>query len=379
MHRPGKALKIICLMGTRPEAVKLAPVIKALRAEAWARVTVVTTGQHRELVGQTLAMFSLGIDANLDVMTHNQTLAALSARLFEQMEPMLITQSPDLLLVQGDTTSAAVAALAAFYRKIPVGHVEAGLRTGDIRNPFPEELNRVIVSRIADLHFAPTVRARANLLDERVPESAIHITGNTVIDALLHIAARTPPCHYPRVAGRRLILVTAHRRESFGAPLREICAALHQLHDRFQDVEFVYPVHPNPNAREPAMQALSGLERMHLREPVNYQEMIALLKACHFVLTDSGGIQEEAPALSKPVLVLRAETERPEAIEAGVALLVGSKTEDIVSAAAALLTDPVHYAAMARGASPYGDGHAASRIVKACASFLGVHSSETSA
>ena len=373
----GQRKTVMCLMGTRPEAIKLAPVIEAFAQQAWARTLTVTTGQHRELVHQTLAMFNLAPDADLDVMTDNQTLAGLSARVFERLDALLVKEQPSILLVQGDTTSAAIAALAAFYRKIPVGHVEAGLRTGDLHNPFPEELNRVIAGRIAALHFAPTAGARANLLAERIPDETIFVTGNTVIDALKQVAKTAPPANYPKQVGRRLILVTAHRRESFGAPLRGICQALRDIHDEFSDVELVYPVHPNPQVREPVFSLLGGLERLHLIEPADYRELISLMKACTFVLTDSGGIQEEAPALAKPVLVLRAETERPEAVEAGVAKLIGSDPATIVRETRRLLTDPAHYAALARGASPYGDGHAAPRIVKACADYLGVRTHDT--
>lgn len=348
----------------------MAPVIAALKASDWAEVVVVSTGQHRELVYQTLAMFGLVPDIDLDVMTPNQTLAELSSRIFSKLDPLFVERSYDLILVQGDTTSVMVASLVAFYRKVPIGHVEAGLRTHDIATPFPEELNRVVTSIVTNLHFAPTDRARQNLLDERVPGDRIFVTGNTVIDALLEIAQKDLPCAYPRDPANRLVLVTAHRRENFGAPLAGICAAIRHLHDHHPDLEFVYPVHPNPNVREPVHQALGGLDRVHLIPPADYSLLVMLLKHSYFVLTDSGGIQEEAPALAKPVLVMRDETERPEAVEAGVAVLVGADTARIVEAAERLLSDPSFYGELSRGGSPYGDGEAARRIEAACRSFL---------
>lgn len=362
---------IACFIGTRPECVKMAPVIRALKACADLNVVTIGTGQHKELVRQTLAIFDLSTDVDLDVMTPNQTLATLTSRLFERIDPVLETHRPDLVLAQGDTTSVMAASIAAFYRRIPFGHVEAGLRTGDLQNPFPEELNRVIAGKVADLHFAPTEGSRDNLLREHIPADRIHVTGNTVIDALLDVTSRPgAPSAYPLIAGRRLVLITAHRRENFGAPLIRIFEAFHVLHDRFPDVEFVYPVHPNPNVREPARALLAGLDRFHLIDPVDYLEMAGLIKAAYIVVTDSGGVQEEAPALAKPVLVLREETERPEAIAAGVARLIGTDTEAIVDEVTRVLTDPETYRAMARGSSPYGDGHAAARIARLCRGFL---------
>ncbi|MGE3914418.1 MAG: non-hydrolyzing UDP-N-acetylglucosamine 2-epimerase [Hyphomicrobiaceae bacterium] len=357
-------------MGTRPECVKMAPVIKALAGRPGLAVRVVGTGQHRELTRQTLGIFGIEPDIDLDVMRPSQTLAGLTARILERLEPILESEAPALVLAQGDTTSVMVAALASFYRRIPFGHVEAGLRTHDIRNPFPEELNRVVAGRVADLHFAPTEAARANLLAEGTAPDTIHVTGNTVIDALLDVAARDLECAYPTVAGRKLVLVTAHRRENFGEPLARICAALRQLHDRHADIEIVYPVHPNPNVRATVEPALSGLARVHLIEPVDYLTMAALMKQSWIVLTDSGGIQEEAPALAKPVLVLREETERPEAVAAGAAALVGTSTDRIVAAAESLLAGGEAYARMAQGISPYGDGKAAPRIADICASLV---------
>ncbi|MEZ5817308.1 MAG: UDP-N-acetylglucosamine 2-epimerase (non-hydrolyzing) [Hyphomicrobiaceae bacterium] len=370
---------VVCLVGTRPECVKMAPVISALRARGDMEVRVVGTGQHRELTRQTLSIFGIELDIDLEVMRPDQSLAGLTARIFERLDPVLERERPRLVLAQGDTTSVMVAALASFYRAIPFGHVEAGLRTHSLRNPFPEELNRVIAGRVADLHFAPTAQARQNLLDEKIPDAIIHVTGNTVIDALLDVTSRNLVCDYPRTKGRKLVLVTAHRRENFGAPMQRICEALRRLHDRLPDAEFVYPVHPNPNVRKTVEPALSGLERFHLIDPVDYEAMAGLLKSAYIVLTDSGGIQEEAPALGKPVLVLREETERPEAIAAGVAQLVGTQTDHIVETVSGIYLDEASYGRMARGVSPYGDGKAAGRIATLCAGLLGQRRAGTKA
>ena len=362
--------RILCLVGTRPECIKMAPVIKALQQQEWVEPVVVSTGQHREMVRQVLGVFGIEIDHDLDVMVPNQTLSGLSSRIFAKLDPLLETGLFDLILVQGDTTSVMVASLAAFYRRIPIGHVEAGLRTHDIERPFPEELNRVVTGLVTKLHFAPTARAKENLLREGKDAASVHVTGNTVIDALLEVARREFPCAYPSRPDRRLILVTAHRRENFGAPIQQICAAIGELHDRFADLEFVYPVHPNPSIHEPVHRALADLERVHLIEPADYQTLVALMQRSTLILTDSGGIQEEAPGLGKPVLVLREETERPEAVEAGVARLVGSQRARIVAETEKLLTNPAEYASMSRGGSPYGDGAASERIVALCKQFL---------
>lgn len=353
----------------------MAPVIRALQAEPWAQPIVVSTGQHRDLVRQILGLFDIQAHHDLDVMEPNQTLAGLSSRIFTKLDALLAEEHFDLLLTQGDTTSAMVASLGAFYRQIPVAHVEAGLRTHDMGRPFPEELNRRVISNVSRLHFAPTPAARANLLREHVRPEHIHVTGNTVIDALLDVADRNGPVCYPTAPDRRLILVTAHRRENFGAPILEICAAVRELHDRHPDVEFVYPVHPNPNIQTPVHAELGQLPRVHLIAPADYEVLVGLMKASYLILTDSGGIQEEAPALGKPVLVLREETERPEAIIAGVAQLVGTKRELIVRRVEKLLSDEFAYRRMARGGSPYGDGKAAQRIVAACRDLL--HPSST--
>jgi UDP-N-acetylglucosamine 2-epimerase (non-hydrolysing) len=371
LDRPREQAKhILCLVGTRPESIKMAPVIRALKQTEWARVTVVSTGQHRELVHQILGLFDISVDYNLDVMQPDQTLSGLSSRIFAKLDPLLEDNHFDLMLVQGDTTTVMVAALASFYRAIPIGHVEAGLRTYDMRRPFPEELNRVVTSLVSRIHFAPTTRAQKNLLREGISPASVHVTGNTVVDALFSIADREWPCPFPANAQRRLILVTAHRRENFGAPLDSICDAIRSLQEKRDDIEFVYPVHPNPNVHEPVHRALGGLSRIHLIPPADYQEIVALMKRARFILTDSGGIQEEAPALGKPVLVLRSETERLEAVEAGVARVVGTDRQTIIAAVDQLLDDEEVYSRMSRGGSPYGDGKAAERIVALCQAFL---------
>ena len=353
--------RIVCVAGTRPEAVKMAPVILALQCEPWAEVRVLATGQHREMLDQVLQAFGITADIDLDIMLPNQDLAGLTSRMLTAMDRVLKAEQPYAVLAQGDTTSVMVSALASFYLQVPFGHVEAGLRTGDMRRPFPEEMNRVLAGHLAQWHFAPTESARQNLLREGMAADRIHVTGNTVIDALHTVAARTPASEAK--AGRRLILVTAHRRESFGEPLAQACRAIRTLVDNNADVEVLYPVHRNPNVLGPVQQLLGGHPRIRLTEPLDYVPFVAAMKSAHLILTDSGGVQEEAPALAKPVLVLREETERPEAVAAGVVQLVGTNAERIVAAAQRLLDDESAYKAMAKGVSPYGDGHAAGRIV----------------
>ena len=355
---------VLCTVGTRPEAVKMAPVVLALRDEPWARVRVLATAQHRRMLDQVLDLFGISPDVDLDLMRPDQELADLTARMLAALDRALETERPDVVLAQGDTTTVLATGLACFYRRIPFGHVEAGLRTGDLANPFPEEMNRAVASRLARFHFAPTAEARANLLREGIPDGDIHVTGNTVIDALLRVAAGDTPIGVPLDPGRRLVLVTAHRRESFGAPLREAFGALRALADRNHDVQVLYPVHLNPNVSGPARELLDGHPRITLCAPLDYAPFIAAMKRAHLILTDSGGVQEEAPALGKPVLVLRDETERPEAVAEGVVRLVGTSAPRILAEAQRLLDDPAAYAAMARGVSPYGDGHAAERIVR---------------
>jgi UDP-N-acetylglucosamine 2-epimerase (non-hydrolysing) len=362
--------RILSILGTRPECIKMAPVILALRAADFAPVTVLSTGQHRDMTRQILSSFDIGIDEDLDVMVPNQSLAGLSGRVFCELDAFLQAEPHDIILAQGDTTSVMVAGLVAFYRRIPLGHVEAGLRTHDLHSPFPEEFNRVVTTMVSTVHFAPTEGARVNLLREGVSDSAIHVTGNTVIDALMMTAATSPVCAYPTISGRRLVLVTAHRRENFGAPLLRLCDAVATLARRFTDVEFVYPVHPNPNVSGPVMERLSGLDRVHLIPPVQYTTLISLIQRAYIVLTDSGGIQEEAPALGKPVLVLRSDTERPEAVEVGAARVIGTETGRIVAGVSELLTNEAVYRRMANAGSPYGDGRAGARIAAVCRTLL---------
>ena len=352
---------VLCVVGTRPEAVKMAPVVLELRRRPWARVRVLATAQHRQMLDQVLGLFGIEPDVDLDLMRPNQALADLTARMLTALDATLEREQPAAVLAQGDTTTVLTTALACFYRRIPFGHVEAGLRTGDLDYPFPEEMNRSVAGRLARLHFAPTESARANLRREGI-EEGVHVTGNTVIDALLQVAAREAPLPPGVPEGRRLILVTAHRRENFGEPLRQICRALLALADANPGVHVLYPVHLNPNVTDVVRPALGAHPRITLCDPLDYLPFVAAMKKSTLILSDSGGVQEEAPALGKPVLVLRAETERPEAVEAGVVKLVGTDAGRIVAEAQRLLDDPAAYRAMAKGVSPYGDGHAAERI-----------------
>ncbi|MGQ3050340.1 MAG: non-hydrolyzing UDP-N-acetylglucosamine 2-epimerase [Roseateles sp.] len=354
--------RILTVVGTRPEAIKMAPVITALQASGWCDCTVLATGQHRELLDQVLQVFGLVPDADLQVMAPNQSLAALSARLLCALDGAIEHWRPDVLIAQGDTTSVLCAAMAAFYRRLPFAHIEAGLRTHDLDNPFPEEMNRVVAGLLTRWHFSPTESARENLLAERIPADRIHVTGNTVIDALHSVAERADRAHLFARPGRRLILVTAHRRENFGAPLAEICRAIAQLASLRPETDFLFPWHPNPNVRGIVRPLLEGLPNVTLCEPLDYLAFVAAMRQSHLILSDSGGVQEEAPALAKPVLVLRRETERPEAVAAGVVRLVGHDFDTIVQSTLSLLDDAAAHAAMARGVSPYGDGQAASRI-----------------
>jgi UDP-N-acetylglucosamine 2-epimerase (non-hydrolysing) len=359
----GKVKKVLCVIGTRPEAIKMAPVILALKQEPWAEVRVLATAQHRHMLDQVLNFFGIEPDIDLDIMRPNQALTTLTARLLLDMDDVLQAEKPDVVLVQGDTTTVMTVALACFYHRIPIGHVEAGLRTWDMQNPFPEEANRVIAGKLARWHFAPTEGSRQNLLREGVPDSEIVVTGNTVIDALLMTAAKDLSLDVELDPDKRLILITSHRRENFGEPFRDICRALHTLAERNPDVQFLYPVHPNPNVKDVAHEMLGNSPNIHLREPLDYAPFVASMKRAYLIISDSGGVQEEAPALGKPVLVLRDETERPEAVEQGVVKLVGPNYERIVAEAQTLLDDEAAYRAMACGVSPYGDGKASGRIV----------------
>ena len=361
---PSMKKKILGVVGTRPEAIKMAPVILALKKAHWANVRVLATAQHRHMLDQVNEFFGIEPDIDLDIMRPNQALTTLTARLLLDLDDVLQTEKPDAVLVQGDTTTVMTVALACFYHRIPVGHVEAGLRTWDMQNPFPEEANRVIAGKLARWHFAPTEGSRQNLLREGVPDAEIIVTGNTVIDALLMTAAQDLKLNLDLNEDKRLVLVTSHRRENFGEPFRNICRALRILAENNPNVQFLYPVHPNPNVKDVAYEYLTGLHNFTLCDPLDYAPFIAAMKRAYIILTDSGGVQEEAPALGKPVLVLREETERPEAVEQGVVKLVGPNLERIVEETQRLLDDNAAYKAMARGVSPYGDGHAAERIVK---------------
>ena len=381
-------MKILVVFGTRPEAIKLAPVIRELRGRSCLEgmsavgasssaqglvVKVCVTAQHREMLDQVLRLFDIVPDHDLNVMEDNQTPTQVAASVLTRLEPILLAERPDWVLVQGDTTTVAAASVAAFYARARVGHVEAGLRTGDKWQPFPEEINRRVAGCIADLHFAPTERARRNLLREGIPEDRILITGNPVIDALQWVAALPSPPEMttligpcPGISPPLVIFVTAHRRENFGAPLEGICLALGDLASRYDGrIRIVYAVHRNPNVWEPVHRLLGGWANVTLTPPLDYLSTVHMLRHAYVVLTDSGGLQEEAPSLGKPVLVLREATERPEGVEAGTARVIGVKREDIVRETVRLLDDGEDYAAMARAANPYGDGRASKRIVQA--------------
>jgi UDP-N-acetylglucosamine 2-epimerase len=363
--------RIAVVAGTRPEAIKLAPVVYLLRRQPGIETVFVSTGQHREMLKQVLAAFSLSPDLDLEVMRSGQDLHDVTIATLAKLKPILRELRPAWVVVQGDTTSAMAAALSAFYERIPVAHVEAGLRTNDRYRPFPEEINRRLVDQLSGVLFAPTALAREALLREGFDDARILVSGNTVVDAILHLRAsgETRRRHaggldLEAIPGR-LVLVTSHRRESFGDGLAAICRALVRIAERHPDVTVVYPVHLNPNVDGPVRAALGGHPRIVLLPPVSYEDLGALLERCHLVLTDSGGIQEEAPSFRKPVLVLREVTERPEGVAAGVAAVVGTGEERIVVETSRLLSDRAAYERMASGASPYGDGHAAERIVEA--------------
>lgn len=355
--------RILCVVGTRPEAIKMAPVILALKKQEWADVRVLATAQHRHMLDQVLNFFGIVPDIDLDIMVPNQGLSGLTARLLEKLDRVLLDEKPDAVLIQGDTTTVMAVALACFYHRIPIGHVEAGLRTWDMQNPFPEEANRVIAGKLAKWHFAPTEGSRQNLLRDGIANSDIIVTGNTVIDALLMTADKDIKPDLGLDESKRLVLVTAHRRENFGKSFEAICTALQKLAQANPQVQFLYPVHPNPNVKDVAHRMLQGYTNVKLCTPLDYPEFVATMKSAYIILSDSGGVQEEAPALGKPVLVLREETERPEAVEQGVVKLVGANEEKIVAQAQELLDDLQAYAQMARGISPYGDGKSAGRIV----------------
>jgi len=371
-------LRVLSIFGTRPEAVKMAPVIQALRVRPEIESRICVTAQHRQMLDQVLDLFDLHPDFDLDLMRHDQTLADLTAEIFTRLDPLLKKEKPDWILVQGDTTTVMAASLNAFYHHIRVGHVEAGLRTGDRSQPFPEEINRRVASVVADLHFAPTGRAVANLQTEGIPDWRIALTGNPVIDALNAIISKPVPAAVRdflkekdiRPGWKKMILVTAHRRENFGAPIESICLAIRDLASAYpEQVELVYPVHLNPNIQEPVHRLLDGIPNVTLLPPLEYLSLVHLMRASELVLTDSGGIQEEATGLGKPTLVLREVTERPEGLEAGVLSLVGTDRERIVQETERLLEDRVAYEKMAHASNPFGDGHASEKIVSALLAF----------
>jgi UDP-N-acetylglucosamine 2-epimerase (non-hydrolysing) len=365
-------MRVATIVGTRPEVIKLAPVVRELDRTPGVENIVVSTGQHRELIDQMLTLFEIEPDVELAVMQSGQLLSDLSGELVRRLGETMRDLRPDVVVVQGDTTSAFCGALAAFYEGIAVGHVEAGLRSWDLRSPFPEEANRRLASVVADFHFCPTPRSAANLESEGVPASRLHVTGNTVIDALLWAvdeARRLPPA-VPFLRGRRVV-VTLHRRENHGETMRHICRTIRSLAGR-GDVDVIFPVHPNPAVRAVVARTLEGVEGVHLCEPLDYLSFVQVLDSADLVLTDSGGVQEEAPSLGKPVLVLRDTTERPEAIEAGVARLVGTTPDFVYAAASELLDDPRAYARMARAENPFGDGRAAGRIAEVLGDRLGL-------
>ncbi len=363
---------MLVVLGTRPEAIKLIPVIHALRALAHVRTRICVTGQHRDLLDPMMRDAGIAPDIDLDLMTPGQSLDVLTGRLILALGAVFDAEQPDRVIVQGDTATAMAASLTAYYRRIPVAHVEAGLRSGDLNHPWPEEVNRRVISLVADMHFAPTQGAADALIGEGICRSTVHVTGNTVVDALLDMQARlgkAPILLSPitvlkaRFANRRIIAVTTHRRENLGDGMTQIAMALHAIAAR-EDVAIIFPVHPNPLVRGPMERALSGLANVALVDPLDYPDFVALLEACHVVLTDSGGIQEEAPAFGKPVLVMRETTERPEGVAAGTARLVGTDPARIVTELTQLLDDEAAYGAMARAHSPYGDGQAAPRIAQ---------------
>ncbi|MGB3518312.1 MAG: UDP-N-acetylglucosamine 2-epimerase (non-hydrolyzing) [Elainellaceae cyanobacterium] len=357
-------IRACIILGTRPEAIKLAPVIQQFRRSDAMDTQVILTGQHREMVAQVMDLFDLTADRDLAIMQHGQTLTDITCRTLQGLESLFKDLKPEIVLVQGDTTTAFAAGLAAFYHQIPVGHVEAGLRTDDLFNPFPEEANRRLISQIAQLHFAPTTTAVEHLKQSSVV-GTIHHTGNTVIDALLSVAERQPACPIPGLEwGKyRTLLATVHRRENWGEPLAAIAQGFLTLLEKFPDTALLLPLHRNPTVREPLTAALGDHPRAFLTEPLDYAQLVGAIQRCHLLLTDSGGLQEEAPSLGKPVLVLRDTTERPEAIAAGTAKLIGTDTQAIVAAATHLLTDDHAYQAMATAVNPFGDGHASERIL----------------
>jgi UDP-N-acetylglucosamine 2-epimerase (non-hydrolysing) len=373
-----RKIRALVIFGTRPEAVKMAPVVTELQASPRFECRVCVTAQHREMLDQVLRLFDIRPDYDLNIMRPGQSLQDLTAAVFLELGPVVASAQPDWILIQGDTTTVMAAALLGYYHRVKVGHVEAGLRTGDKWRPFPEEINRRVAGVVADLHFAPTQAAKANLLSEGVPESQTIVTGNPVIDALQRVIGMPYDLRTGPLAGiswdRKVLLVTAHRREHFGAPLERIFNALKRIAETYsQQVQLVYPVHLNPNVYDTAHEMLNGVANITLMDPLDYQPMVHLMKGAYLVLTDSGGLQEEAPALGTPVLVMRDRTERPEAIEAGVAVLVGTDPERIYEETSHLLEETEEYQQMARAINPFGDGKAAGRIVQAILDYEREH------
>lgn len=379
---------VLFIFGTRPEAIKMAPLVLRFKAEASFKTTVCVTGQHRDMLDQVLKLFGIQPDIDLDIMRQNQDLFDVTLNILHGLKPILQKLVPDIIFVHGDTTTTFTASLAAFYCKIKVAHIEAGLRTHNLLSPWPEELNRQLTARLASYHFAPTESARQNLLKEGIRDDQIMVTGNTVIDALHYIQNKieqNPALKvqltsllrnrgYPfpdAIAPRRIILVTGHRRENFGAGFRNICSALKQIATEHQDVDVVYPVHLNPNVRKTVLSMLKNISNIYLIEPLEYEPFIFLMHASFIVITDSGGIQEEAPSLGKPVLVMRNQTERPEAVSAGTVRLVGTNPDLIKTAVSSLLTDPAYYASMAQAVNPYGDGKSSDRIFELLQELIG--------
>ncbi|WP_245156615.1 non-hydrolyzing UDP-N-acetylglucosamine 2-epimerase [Clostridium aminobutyricum] len=374
MSEKQKKMKVMTVFGTRPEAIKMAPLVKALNETEGIESVLCVTAQHREMLDQVLELFQLVPDYDLNIMKPNQTISQITSNVLVGLEEVLKKEKPDVVLVHGDTTTTFAAGLASFYQQIKVGHVEAGLRTYDKYSPYPEEMNRVLTGHLADFHFAPTERNKNNLLRESINENIIYITGNTVIDALLEVVEK--PYEFEdetlkkiNFEQRRVITVTCHRRENLGENMENIFGAIRRLAEEFDDVEIIYPMHMNPKVRETANKILNGVPRVHLIDPLQYQPFVNLMAKSFFIITDSGGMQEEAPALGKPVLVVRKETERPEAVEAGTAKLAGIDLETIYAMSKELLVNQAAYDEMAHAVNPYGDGHACERIVKAIKAY----------
>lgn len=370
-----KKIKVMTVFGTRPEAIKMAPLVKELEKNPHIESLVCVTAQHRQMLDQVLEIFKIKPDYDLDIMKDRQTLISITTGVLDGLDKVLKEAKPDIVLVHGDTSTTFVGALAAFYNQIPVGHVEAGLRTYDKYSPFPEEMNRCLTGRIADLHFSPTISNRNNLIKENISDDNIFITGNTVIDALkTTVSADYKLCESMDAVDfkKRVILVTAHRRENLGEPLENICRALKRIVSDFPDVELVYPVHLNPAVRDTVNKYLSGMDRVHLIDPIDVRDMHNAMDRSYMIMTDSGGLQEEAPSLGKPVLVLRNETERPEAVEAGTVKVAGVNEDVIYEMARKLLTDENEYSKMARAVNPYGDGEASRRTVEAILYHFGM-------